>query len=164
MTETFAVGRECDAWCGRCKATATHTVVAIVDGRPKRVCCGTCNDWHVYSKPRDVSTAPKGKPRRKGDAAAASITRQPTHTRGRIKSGEAGPEVPSAEARWRAALDAATGEPQFYDYRLSFAPGDVVDHQTHGLGVVQRIEGPTRAIALFRDRERAIFMRSAKGR
>ena len=154
-TEVFAVGKDCDAWCGRCKETTNHTVVAMVADKPKQVACGRCGDWHGYGRPRRAAAPGAPAPRKR--AAAPSVPR-----RGRVK--KAPVSSATARERWQAALDAATGEPMDYDYRGGYAVGDVVDHPTHGLCVVQTIETPRRAIVLSKDGERALLTPGARNR
>ncbi len=149
QTQTFAVGRECEAWCVRCKETTYHTVVAMLGDRPKQVACGGCNDWHAYSKPRDVVEPPPPVRARRGAVEATGPRR------GRAKAPRLSPT--SALEMWQAAVDAAGGSPLIYDHRDSYAVGDVVQHPTHGVCVVTSTETPKRALVLSRDGERAIL-------
>lgn len=147
--QTFAVGHECEAWCGRCKETTYHTVVAMMGDKPKQVACGACNDWHGFSKPRDVVAPPP--PVRPRKSAVASTGPR----RGRAKKARMSPS--SALELWQTAVDAAGGSTMRYDNRDSYAVGDVVQHPTYGVCVVTSTETPKRAIVLSRDGERAIL-------
>lgn len=155
----LSVTSDCDAWCGRCKATTTHTIVAMVDGKPKQVACGTCNDWHRYSKPKAGPPAPVDEHmvRRKRGVVSATGPR-----RGRLR--EAPLSAASTRELWKAAIDAAPGQPQDYDYRGGYAVGDVVQHPTFGLCIVTRKESPRRAIVLTKDGEKALLTPGARNR
>lgn len=154
MGETFVVGRDCDAWCSKCKLDLAHTIVAMVGGRPKQVKCNTCGTWHAYHPPKD----PALRPRSLGTARSSS-SREPRERAPRAPRVPAPPRsAVRAEARWQEALAGATAEPRPYDVRASFAPGDVVDHPKFGRGVVTRIEPPKKAHVVFRDDERTLLM------
>lgn len=146
---SFAVGRECEAWCGKCKESTYHTVVAMIGPKPKQVACGACNDWHGYSKPRAPTVETTQAPVRR-----RAVQNTGAH-RGRVRP-ERGTATTS-EDRWKAALDAATGEPLLYDHRDSYAVGDVVQHPKHGLCVVKSTETPRRATVLHRHGEGALL-------
>lgn len=153
--EGFAVGRDCEAWCGRCKQTTEHTVVALkaTGDAPKQVACRSCNDWHAYSKPRHSPQAEADKPARR--EASASVPR-------RNRAKRAPESSASAESRWKAAIAATTVQPKDYDYRGSYVEGDVIRHREFGLCIVVKRESSRRSIVLCRDGERALLTPGAR--
>ena len=46
------VGGEVEAFCPKCKADTTHTVMTRFEDEIRRVQCGVCGDVHSYRKPR----------------------------------------------------------------------------------------------------------------
>jgi len=57
----FTVGGETESFCGRCKEMTMHVIIAMVDGKPKRVECLSCHSTHNYVWKRDAGvSAPRG--------------------------------------------------------------------------------------------------------
>lgn len=48
MATTDKVGGEVDAFCGRCKMTLAHTILAMVGSKIARVRCNTCGGDHAF--------------------------------------------------------------------------------------------------------------------
>ena len=69
------VGGEIDAWCGRCKLLLNHTVVALYEGRVRRVLCLTCRGQHAY---RDTTPGPRAAPAGRRRAVPAGVLEGPT--------------------------------------------------------------------------------------
>ena len=51
----LTAGSEIDAWCTSCRMDLGHRIVAMVEGRPKRVECLTCGGQHNYRAPKAES-------------------------------------------------------------------------------------------------------------
>ena len=155
----FEVGKDILAWCGKCKQNTDHTVVALVDDRPKQVACTRCDAWHSYSRPRAEPPTPTGtddRPRRRRKVAFSGAHR------GRVRPAPV--SAATAEERWREAVAAATGEPQPYDYRGGYQVGDLVQHPSHGLCVVTSTATPRRVTVLARSGEQVLLTPGARNR
>ena len=135
--ERLEPGSFVPAVCTRCKAALRHTVVALVDGVPKRVRCNTCGGEHVYHAPPSDDQSeerPAAKPR-------------PARA----------PKAGTAEAAWTEQLAAASkGSGRRYAATEFFKPGQVMDHPAFGPGIVQRLAGPGKILVLFRDGARTL--------
>lgn len=137
-SERLGPGSFVHAICTRCKANLRHTVVALVDGVPKRVRCNTCGGEHVYHAPPSPRAEPAERPAKKARA-------------------ERPPKAGTAEAAWAEQLAAASkGSGRPYAATEFFKPGQVMDHPAFGPGVVQRLLGPGKILVLFRDGARTL--------
>lgn len=127
MTEAPRVGGWTQAYCTTCKTVREHVVVAMVGGKPAKVECESCHKQHLYRAA--PPGAPKG-PRAVGGARARKA---------------AVPEAPAVDI---AALTA--GRPsRGYDPKLRFSVGDVVTHQSFGIGLVTLLPGPQKVEIAF---------------
>lgn len=105
------VGDDTLAYCGRCKAERTHTVVALKsDTEPAEVVCRTCDSRHRY---------------RTGVARATNTTRDAE--RRRVGTGP----------RRTAAPRLARAEPaRPYKPSEAYAAGEQITHARYGLGEI----------------------------
>lgn len=132
-------GSYVQAHCTRCRTVLRHTVIALVEGVPARVKCNTCGGEHVYRAPETPSAA--GAPRERKERAA----REPRASKSSSKR-----TSPNLEAEWREQLAAAGDRPaRRYAPGESFGKGDVVEHLSFGVGVVQRVIEPGKILVLF---------------
>ncbi len=143
--DRFVVGRDCDAYCSKCRMDLAHTIVAIVAGWPKQVKCNTCQAWHAYRPPVGQKSPPRprsGEPQKKKKRAKKD------------------PILPAAsqETLWREALEAASAEGRPYDPRADWPLGAVIEHSKFGLGVVTKPQPPKRVQVRFRDQDRVLIM------
>jgi hypothetical protein len=111
MTTSVKTGGEVDAMCNKCKLVLAHTILAMVGTKIARVKCNTCGSEHAY---RGTAAPAKKKPRAKsGDKPAKVILSFAQQIEGK--------DVNKAKK---------------YSPRATFAPGDLIDHPTFGLGIV----------------------------
>lgn len=108
------VGGEVDAFCTRCRLTLAHTVLAMVGSKLARVRCNTCGGDHAF----------------RGEPGV-----RPSST----------PRAPRAE-RVVVGFEQLLGEKDLsqarrYSPRETFAVGEVLDHPSFGLGIVQAVRG-----------------------
>jgi hypothetical protein len=124
---TYSVGGEVEAWCGKCKEMREHHIVAIVDGLPKQVICGTCKSRHGYRAEAGGKDAP-----RRAAVVASAGARKP--------SAEEREEQKRAEAR-RALIKEldAVAEPRRFDPRGRYKVGEVILHAEHGRGKIENV-------------------------
>lgn len=130
------VGSEIDAYCGKCKLTLAHVIVAMVDHAPRRIRCLTCSSDHNYRPPKKTST-------RTTKAASSSKAKTP----------------PRTESRKWAAATASWDESRarVYHMHASYEEGDLLVHPKFGKGVVTDVPSPTKIIALFQEGEKTLM-------
>jgi hypothetical protein len=147
----FFAGGEIDAWCTRCKLDLGHRIVALVDSRPKRVVCMTCNSEHNYRSPKAAESTPAKR------AASSSTPRSATGTKTSAAKGTAEKAKGSSSTRtWESrtsghALSAFTR----YSMDLTFVIDQLVSHKKFGEGYVVSTSDDKVTIA-FRDGERTL--------
>lgn len=144
-------GGEIDAWCTRCRMDLGHRIVALVEGRPKRVVCMTCNSEHNYREPKSTV---KATPARPSSASRSSAS-------GAAKSSAAKPKAAGGRTQWESrtsgqALTAFTR----YSMDVTYAVDQLVTHKKFGEGYVASTNGDKVTIA-FRDGERTLVQKKA---
>ena len=143
MKKEMTVGSELDSYCGKCKLTLNHVVVAMVEEKPRRVRCLTCQSEHNHRLKKVGKAAPKTRAKR---------------TTGKTKT--------TARSRWNdliANWDDALARP--YSIYESFAVSDWIDHSKFGKGGVIEVPAPDRIITLFETGEKMLMqgkLRAAK--
>jgi hypothetical protein len=144
----LAAGSEIDAWCTRCRLDLGHRIVAMVDRRPKRVICLTCNSEHNYRPPR---SGPVAKEPRRG-----AMERAPR----RASPEASGPSSRSALrqlADWEAHVAGqAMGAFTRYSVDQEYEPGQLVLHRRFGEGYVMQRVGSDKISVMFRDGPRVL--------
>jgi hypothetical protein len=134
MTNGYAVGEEVVSWCTKCKLELGHTIVAIVDNRPKKVKCNTCNGQHNYYSGPPV---PGEKVRRAGRKRKT-------------------PEDIFNEHLMRLSGGDVSGARK---YRIgeSFAVDDLIEHPKFGIGIVMSIVKANKIETLFKEGARLLI-------
>lgn len=125
------VGKDVDAWCGKCQEVRAHRVVVLQEGKPYKVECNHCKSQHNYraeSGPRQASPA-------RPAAAAATRSVDPEAAKRRQE-----------RERLLAELQAAP-DVRMFDPQATYRAGMIVDHPKYGRG---RIETVTRGSVLIR--------------
>ncbi|MDX2053924.1 MAG: hypothetical protein SFV15_16095 [Polyangiaceae bacterium] len=136
----LVAGSEIDAWCTKCRLDLGHRIVALIEGRPKRVICLTCSSEHNYRASQ-------------ADAKADIVLRtQRSATSGPKKSKV--PRVKSAADHtkdWESQI-AGQATTAFIRYTIdrTFKPGQVLIHKTFGEGVVTDVLESDKMTVLFR--------------
>jgi len=134
MTDEYTAGGEVVSWCTKCKLELGHTIVAIVDNKPKKVKCNTCNSQHNYrSKPSE-----SGKTARR--AGRKRMTPEETYQEHIIRL--SGGDLSSARK-----------------YRIDehFSVDELIDHPKFGVGVVIAIVKVNKVETLFKDGPRLLI-------
>ena len=130
-TVGVTVGKDVDAWCGKCQEVRGHRVVVLQDGKPHKVECNHCKSQHNYradAGPRQASPA-----RPSGTSAPRAIDPEAAKRR-------------QERERLIAELQAAS-DVRMFDPQATYRAGMVVDHPKYGRG---RIETVTRGSVLIR--------------
>jgi len=155
MTEKFIVGRDCDAWCTRCKLDLAHIIVAMVDALPVQVKCNTCGGVHKYRAPK---SAPKAASSRRTTASSSSrSTASKRLTKAQIAEQESAREL---RLRWDQHLARlADVDARRYSVKEAFASDEVIEHPKFGVGFVLEEVTDKRIKVLFQDAERVLVCR-----
>jgi len=119
---TPVVGHDIDAWCNKCKLILAHVVVALVDERPHRVQCKTCQAVHVYRENEPAKTQKTTTRRRRSDESSEYDRRM----RGR---------------------DLTKASP--YRVTSTYAEDEIIEHKTLGIGLVTELIGTDKLKVLF---------------
>jgi len=134
-------GQEIDAFCTRCKRDNVHVIIAVWEGAVKKVQCKSCNQEHLFRRPRAGRPAPARPARAAG--------RRSHH-----------PPEPSPAERWKEALAGKdpTGAKQ-YSMNGSFAAGDLIRHTSFGQGLVSKLVPPDKMEVMFEDGTKVLVHR-----
>ena len=161
---TLKPGDRTEARCTRCSDITGHVIIAIVNGEIIKVQCCACNSVHKYypavvrkakvAEPAvrritagaDRKAVMAATPRRAAAATAAPTQQKAAVTRKAMQAAQ------EAEQNWRAAMERPSApEARPYAIDMTLAAGDVVSHPVFGMGVVQSVVRPDKAVILFRD-------------
>jgi hypothetical protein len=125
------VGRDALSYCGKCKMELAHVIVSMVDGKPARVQCKTCNSQHNHKR----------------TGGAASILKKPSTPRAKKT-------VILVSELWEKTMQQRHAEEvKPYNVKESFAKNSLIEHPQFGVGVVQTIVSPSKILVLFRNAE-----------
>jgi hypothetical protein len=141
------VGEYIDAYCPKCELTLAHVVLFELKGVVSRVKCRTCGTEHKFRgrKPEVKRTGSVFKNRSQG-ASKRSIAQKGGHS--------------VDIARWQENRNRLGTGTEMKTYRISesYAKGDVIDHDTFGIGFVEKVISETRMDVLFSDGLRRMTM------
>lgn len=117
-TATAKTGGEVDAMCNKCKMVLAHTILAMVGPKIARVRCNTCMSEHAFRGTQPLLT----------------------------KSPRAVNKKNAAEKPEKVILSFAQqiegkdpNKAKKYSPQTTFAVGDLIDHPTFGLGIVNAV-------------------------
>lgn len=139
-------GDDVEAWCTKCQMDLNHRIIAVVDGRPKRVICLTCNSHHNYHPP-------------KTGAATVQKTRVVTTPRA-LKSQVKATDAPLRSANeWKTFMkDYGEDSPvRTYTAFSGYSVGEFVEHPSFGLGKVIEITGAQKVTIVFQDGRKTLI-------
>lgn len=140
----LTAGSEIDAWCTSCRMDLGHRIVAMVEGRPKRVECLTCGGQHNYRAPQSEREKPNGRPKRTRTTAAPRLTQRARAEQERVAEWEAHTAGKPADAFSR------------YSMNRRFAEGELVLHKKFGEGYVTDVMEDGKVSIMFRDGVRTL--------
>ncbi len=103
---SLIIGQNVDGWCTRCKVISRHTIEVMTGEKITRSHCNTCGGRHAH-RATAPRTRPNGRPELSPEGKHAALLRGRTE---------------------------ASARP--YSSAARFAVGEVVAHDTFGLGVV----------------------------
>lgn len=109
-----------------------HVIVSMVNGRPAKVECKTCRSVHRFKT--------------SGNSAAGPRTRNTVPK-----------TVIRASELWEQKMATKSKEDvQAYKPTLSYQSGQVLQHPTFGLGVVEKVHAANKIAVFFRDGEKLL--------
>ena len=129
MLDKNTAGKNIESYCGKCRLSLDHTIMAREGEVIAKVRCKTCGSSHKFRNPAD-----------------AQKVRKP-------KSIKGGGEKATAEIIWQNGLAEAKGKERDYSMVAKYRVGDIANHQTFGKGVIMKLY-PNKCEMLFRDKER----------
>ncbi|MGD9764328.1 MAG: hypothetical protein AB7V27_11480 [Candidatus Binatia bacterium] len=132
-----SVGKDVDSWCTRCKLILAHTIEAVSGGRITRVHCNTCGGQHAYRASVPGTS--------KSGAAKRSRTGRPTAAH------------PADHATLLRGRDPSTA--RHYSPSDRFAEGDLIQHDTFGVGVVTARKDVNKIEVSFADGAKVLLHR-----
>lgn len=132
------VGGDILCFCSRCVMTLAHVVVAMADGRARRVICKTCKSEHSYR----AGGSPK-KINRSGGTCSTKTTMLVVEF-------------------WQKKIDECKGDPISYAPTKSFRKGDCLSHPKFGLGYVEKERLAGKILVFFRDGEKVLIHSHSK--
>ncbi len=129
MLEKNSAGKNIESYCGKCRLSLDHTVIAMDGDEIVKVRCKTCGSSHKFRNPADAQKVRKS--RIKKDAAEAA----------------------TSAIVWEAGLAAAKGKERDYSMSGQYRVGEIINHQTFGKGIVTKLL-TNKCEMLFKDKER----------
>ncbi|MES1209357.1 MAG: hypothetical protein ABUS79_25750, partial [Pseudomonadota bacterium] len=123
-TAGLGVGKEVDAWCGKCGDSKTHNIVAMVGTEPKQVLCQACGSRHAY----------RTGPARKRAAEAV------------LESAAGRAQAPDREAARKAEIMRALAEEvatapavRSFNPKERYKAGEIISHPEYGRGKIENV-------------------------
>ena len=125
-------GKDVDSFCGKCKMTLAHVIIAMKEIKIAKVQCKTCHSIHAY----------RGDPSLKATKSSTGRTSKPRAT-----------TKPKLTANQFEIVMHNRDIARARRYRISetFEDTDVIDHKKFGLGAVIRCMEDSKIEVLFRD-------------
>ncbi len=125
-----------------------HRIVAMVEGRPKRVICQTCGSQHNYRAPQATSSGVK---RRNVKASSAGGTGASSRATQKAKA-----EVERVQDWETKVLGQSNNAFTRYAIDRTFEVGDLVLHKKFGEGYVTDVLDANKVSIMFRDGPRTL--------
>jgi ribosomal protein L44E len=127
------IGKDVEAYCGKCKTDTWHTVTTVKNGKITKVMCKTCMGYHAYKAPAGAE---------KVKVAATTSRRRTSKT----------PRSSRAKKDW-GTLVGQIEDQQVVDYALSgeFSKSPAIRHKTFGVGVITKVLTKNKIEVLFQD-------------
>jgi hypothetical protein len=138
-----AVGKEVNAYCGKCKLERTHIVAAMDGADIRKVTCNTCRSTHNFKEKAPVTAATKAK---KTKAATASGDAPKTKT------------VRTTRRSKEAVFAVDPNRPvRSYNMNSMFTTGDVINHPKFGIGAVELSVPPNKIEVRFQEGKKLLL-------
>lgn len=127
------VGKEIEAYCGKCKADTWHVVTVVKNGKLNKVICKICNATHAYKAPASA-----------GPPVAKSATTK-RRTTGMTRTGR-------GKKDW-GTLVGQIEDRQVVDYAVSgeFSTAPAIRHKNFGVGVITKVHHRNKIEVIFQE-------------
>lgn len=136
--KVITAGDEVESWCTSCQLMGAHRVVAVVEGKPEKVICKTCERRHKYRPNPPKSRTKKGK------AKTQKTTKKKKTTRTRRRKDPA--------TIWEELLaEKDLSNPKQYAMSGSFIQHDIIEHKTFGIGLVAEVRAEGKMEVVFKE-------------
>ena len=132
MLEKYTAGENIASICTKCKLNLDHAIVAMDGDTIAKVKCKTCGSTHKFKNPATPPKTVKRRTKKADGQGSASL--------------------------WEAGISSARGKEHTYSMGGRYRVGDIVNHDSFGKGVVQKLY-TNKCDVLFQDKTR--FMASA---
>ena len=145
------VGGEIISYCTKCKMDLNHVIHAMVESTPVRVECYTCHSVHKYHEPKESKAVAKAA------KALQTVTRVTNGGTAEVVVKTSTPRVSNKAPAidpfdtWSGLLKGKEAGAKSYAIDSSYRQGDVINHPTFGLGVVEKRLEPKKISVVFRD-------------
>lgn len=127
------VGKEIEAYCGKCKADTWHVVTVVKNGKLNKVICKICNATHAYKAPASA------------DPPAAKSATTKRRATGMTRTGR-------GKKDW-GTLVGQIEDRQVVDYAVSgeFSTAPAIRHKNFGVGVITKVHHRNKIEVIFQD-------------
>lgn len=127
------VGKEVEAYCGKCKADTWHVVTVVKNGKLNKVICKICNATHAYKAPASAA------------AQVAKSTTTKRRTTGMTRTGR-------GKKDW-GTLVGQIEDRQVVDYAVSgeFSTAPAIRHKNFGVGVITKVHHRNKIEVIFQE-------------
>jgi len=140
------VGGLIESWCTKCRNDTEHIVVALKDGKAKRVECKVCEGQHNWRKP-------------KGAEAAAAAQAKAAERKSARKAARKRKDPLNPQREWKKLMEAQEGlESKGYAMAEMFELGEVLDHPKFGKGVITEVLTATKFACIFEEGRKVLAM------
>lgn len=128
------VGKDVEAYCGKCKADTWHIVTVVKNGKLNKVICKICNATHAYKAPESAAVAA---------VKAATPTRR--RTTGMTRTGR-------GKKDW-GTLVGQIEERQVVDYAINgeYSSIPAIRHKSFGVGVITKVHNRNKIEVIFQE-------------
>jgi len=127
MLEKYSAGENIASLCTKCKLNLDHAIVAMDGETIVKVKCKTCGSVHKFRNPADPPKVRAPRAKKDNSKTAVSV--------------------------WENGIASARGKEHSYSMGSKYRVGDIVNHDTFGKGVVQKLY-TNKCDVLFQDKER----------
>ena len=122
----LSVGREIDAWCGKCGESTDHHIVALIGNEPKQVLCQVCSSRHAYRTTAARRSASEG--------SVGSVSESRPRTPQDVESAKKAEQMRALGVEVSAAA-----EVKLFDPKQRYKVGDIIAHPEYGRGKIENV-------------------------
>jgi hypothetical protein len=142
-TMVAEAGSDVDAYCSKCRMELMHVVIACDAKKILRVECKTCRGQHAYKHvPASANKKGTGVPKAKKKVTRAAGAKGSRGKPSAYDEAIVGRDISQAVA---------------YQTSETFVAGDVINHQTFGIGVVTRLLSDAKVQVAFDGSEKVLI-------